>query len=136
MLLNLLIITPRQKVFTGTVTLLSVVTTAGQIGVLANHTPLISIVKTGPLHLIIEGKTTYYATSGGVISVQKDETILLLDAIEKAEEIDITRAKDALRRAEERLKEANDKIDEARAQAALSRALNRIQVAEEHRRQS
>jgi F-type H+-transporting ATPase subunit epsilon len=54
----------------------------------------------------------------------------LVDAIEQAEEIDVTRAKEALKRAEDRLNEKNQKIDDARAKAALTRALNRIQVAE------
>lgn len=125
-----LIITPKRKVYDGQVELLSVMTTAGQLGILAKHTPLLTILKTGPMHMIVDKKTTYYAVSGGVLSVQKNQTILLVDAIERADEIDITRAKDAMKRAEERLKEKTEKIDEARAKAALARALNRIQVAE------
>jgi F-type H+-transporting ATPase subunit epsilon len=126
----LLIITPQKKVYDQQVRLLNVTTTAGQIGILAKHTPLISIVKTGPLHIVVDQKTIYFATSGGVISVQRERTVLLLDAIERAEDIDVNRAKDAMKRAEERLKAKIDKVDEARAKAALSRALNRIQVAE------
>lgn len=125
-----LIITPKRKVYDGQVELLSVMTTAGQLGILANHTPLLTILKTGPMHMIVDKKTTYFAVSGGVLSVQKNQTILLVDAIERADEIDVIRAKDAMKRAEERLKEKTEKIDEARAKAALSRALNRIQVAE------
>jgi F-type H+-transporting ATPase subunit epsilon len=82
------------------------------------------------MHIKTNKKIIYYAVSGGVLSVQKNQTILLVDAIEQAEEIDITRAKEALKRAEDRLNEKNEKIDDARAKAALSRALNRIQVAE------
>ncbi len=125
-----LIITPKRKVFDSEVELLSVVTTAGQLGILANHTPLLTIIKTGPLHFIRNGKTTYYAVSGGVLSVKKDKTVLLVDAIEQAEDIDISRAKESLKRAEDRLKEKTEKIDATRAKAALSRALNRIYVAE------
>ncbi len=125
-----LIITPKRKVFDGNVELLSVMTTAGQLGILANHTPLLTILKTGPMHMFVDKKTTFFAVSGGVLSVQKNQTILLVDAIERADEIDVTRAKEAMKRAEERLKEKTEKIDEARAKAALARALNRIQVAE------
>lgn len=130
----LLIITPKRKVFDGEVTLLSVTSTAGQLGILANHTPLLTILKTGPMHVVVNGKTTFYAVSGGVLSVQKKQTTLLVDAIEQAEDIDVSRAKEALKRAEERLKEKTEKVDEARAKAALARALNRIQVAELIRR--
>jgi F-type H+-transporting ATPase subunit epsilon len=125
-----LIITPKRKVFDGNVELLSVMTTAGQLGILANHTPLLTIFKTGPMHMLVDKKTTFFAVSGGVLSVQKNQTILLVDAIERADEIDVMRAKEAMKRAEERLKEKTEKIDEARAKAALARALNRIQVAE------
>ncbi len=125
-----LIITPKRKVFDGNVELLSVMTTAGQLGILAQHTPLLTILKTGPMHMLVDKKTTFFAVSGGVLSVQKNQTILLVDAIERADEIDVMRAKEAMKRAEERLKEKTEKIDEARAKAALARALNRIQVAE------
>lgn len=128
----LLIITPRRKVFDDNVDLLSVVSTAGQLGILANHTPLLTILKTGPMHIKTKNKTIYYAVSGGVLSVQKNQTILLVDAIEQAEDIDIARAKEALKRAEDRLNQKNEKIDNIRAKTALARALNRIQVAEEY----
>ena len=128
----LLIITPRKKVFEDHVDLLSVVTTAGQLGILANHTPLLTIMKTGPMHIKTTKNTIYYAVSGGVLSVQKNQTILLVDAIEQAEDIDVARAKEALKRAEERLNEKNEKIDNVRAKTALNRALNRIYVAENY----
>jgi F-type H+-transporting ATPase subunit epsilon len=125
----LLIITPRRKVFDDAVELLSVVTTAGQLGILANHTPLLTIMKTGPMHIKTNKKTIYYAVSGGVLSVQKNQTILLVDAIEQADEIDVARAKEALKRAEDRLNDKHLKINVARAKLALTKALNRIEVA-------
>jgi F-type H+-transporting ATPase subunit epsilon len=125
----LLIITPRRKVFDDSVELLSVVTTAGQLGILANHTPLLTIMKTGPMHIKTNKKTIYYAVSGGVLSVQKNQTILLVDAIEQADEIDVARAKEALKRAEDRLNDKHLKINDARAKLALTKALNRIEVA-------
>jgi F-type H+-transporting ATPase subunit epsilon len=125
----LLIITPRRKVFDDAVELLSVVTTAGQLGILANHTPLLTIMKTGPMHIKTNKKTIYYAVSGGVLSVQKNQTILLVDAIEQADEIDVARAKEALKRAEDRLNDKHLKINAARAKLALTKALNRIEVA-------
>jgi F-type H+-transporting ATPase subunit epsilon len=127
----LLIMTPKQKIFEGNITLLNVMTLAGQIGILAAHQPLLAIVKTGPLHIIENNKTTYYATSGGVLTVKKEQTILLLDAIERVDTIDVDRAKEALKRAEERLQHRHDKVDAIRAKAAIERALNRISVYEE-----
>ncbi len=129
---HLLIITPKQKIFDGQVDLLNVVTSAGQMGILANHTPLLSVVQTSALHVISGKTTTYYATSGGVVSVQRDKVLLLLDTIERADQIDLQRAKSSLKRAELRLQEKNEKLDEMRAKAAIDRALIRIQVKEKY----
>lgn len=128
----LLIITPKQKVFDGNIELLNVVTSAGQLGILAKHTPLLSVVKTSELHLVDGKQTFYYATSGGVLSVRRDKVVLLLDTIERADQIDLQRAKDALKRAELRLKEKSEKLDETRAKSAIARALIRIQVKEKN----
>lgn len=132
MTFQLLIITPKQKVFDGPIDLLNVMTSAGQLGILARHTPLLTVVKTSELHLIEGKKTTYYATSGGVLSVQRDRVLLLLDTIERADQIDLDRAKASLERAEKRLKMNDEKVEAMRAKAAMLRALNRIQVKEKY----
>ena len=126
------IITPKQTIFDGNIDLLNVMTSAGQMGILANHTPLLSVVTVSELHLIENKQTVFYATSGGVLSVQRDQVILLLDTIERVDQIDINRAKDSLKRAEQRLKEKTEKLDEMRAKAAITRALNRIAVKEKY----
>ena len=99
-------------------------TTAGQIGILAHHIPLASGVKVSQMNYIIDGKRTYFS----VIYVNETETTLIANAIESQEEIDLERAQEAKRRAEERLKIQNDEIDMLRAQAALQRAITRIHV--------
>lgn len=126
------IISAKASIFEGQVTLLSIVTIAGQVGILANHTPLLSIVKTGEMHIVEKGKTTYFAVSGGVLSVRRNEVILLVEAIEKADDIDLNRAQEALKRAKERLDAKSEKVDELRAKTALSRAMNRIDVFEKY----
>jgi F-type H+-transporting ATPase subunit epsilon len=125
------IYTSKKKYFEGKVDLLSVYTQAGQVGILTNHTPFVSILTTGPMHIIIEGKKQYYAVSKGVITVKKLETVMLVDAIEKAEEIDIARAKEAITRAEQRLNKPTQNTDVLRARIALERAKNRLRVATE-----
>ena len=97
-------------------------TTAGQIGILAHHIPLASGVKVSQMNYIIDGKRTYFSVAGGFIYVNETETI------ESQEEIDLERAQEAKRRAEERLKIQNNEIDMLRAQAALQRAITRIHV--------
>jgi F-type H+-transporting ATPase subunit epsilon len=132
MTFQLLIITPKQKVFDGPIDLLNVMTSAGQLGILARHTPLLTVVQTSALHVVEGHTTTYYATSGGVLSVQRDKVLLLLDTIERADQIDLQRAKASLKRAEQRLKQKEEKTEELRIKASITRALNRIQVKEKY----
>jgi F-type H+-transporting ATPase subunit epsilon len=130
---SLTILTPRKKFFSGKVSLLNVVTIDGEIGVMANHHPLVAVIKTGPMHIIIDDKKQYYATSGGILSVKRDEVSLLLETIEKPEDIDIERAKKAKERAESALGEHRGEVEILRAQAALLRALTRIDVYDKYR---
>ena len=73
----------------------------------------------------------YFAAGSGLINVRKDKTIILLSSIERVDEIDLNRALEAKKRAEERIERSKNgeaKIDIARAESALARATNRIRV--------
>jgi F-type H+-transporting ATPase subunit epsilon len=76
------------------------------------------------------------SVSGGFLEIRPDKVIILADACERAEEIDIERAEEAKRRAEELLKAHPPQLDVAQAQAALLRSLIRLRVAERRRRKS
>jgi F-type H+-transporting ATPase subunit epsilon len=127
MTLNLKIVTPYGEYFSGLVEYLSVVTKNGEIGILPEHTPLISILEISKLCFHKEGKEYVFAISGGLIDVEKEQTLVLLRSIESKDDIDIERALQAKKRAAERLK-SNDRVDIKRAQASLARALNRINI--------
>ena len=99
------------------------------LGILPNHAPLVAKVKTSKMEILINDERICYANGEGLINVTKDGVTLLLESIESKSEIDIDRAKDAKRRAEERLKEPLN-IDIERAQRALIRANNRIAIYE------
>ena len=131
--MKLVILTPRKKFFEGEVSLVNLVTIAGEIGILPSHHPLISVIKTGILHIGINDKIHYFATSGGVVSIDKNKLVLLLETIERPEEIDIARAEEARLRAEALLKSQSGEVDVRRAEAALARALNRIEVYQKYK---
>ncbi len=126
------IYTPFGQYLTTTCDYLSTKTAMGVIGVLPNHAPLISTLEISKLILRNEGFESVYAISGGVIHIKKDHSVtLLVDAIEKSDEIDVERAKAAQKRAEERLNSGNlTEFDVNRAKASLLRALNRIDVSD------
>ena len=125
------IYTPYGKYFDRYVEELIVPTEEYVLGILPNHAPLIAKVRVGKLEIIFNGEKKVFAHGEGLINVKKDGTVLILDSIESKEEIDIDRAKDAKRRAEERLKEPLN-IDVERAQKALIRANNRIEIYEDN----
>ncbi|UCH42193.1 MAG: F0F1 ATP synthase subunit epsilon [Dehalococcoidales bacterium] len=106
----------------------------GQLGILPHHTPLMTTLQVGEL-LVRKGAQEFsLVITGGFLEVRPDRVIVLADAAERAEEIDITRAEDAKRRAEEQLKRRTPEVDVAQAEAALRRSLARLKVGEKRRR--
>ena len=123
------IYTPYGKYFDRYVDELVIQTEEYVLGILPNHAPLIAKVKTNKMEIVQNGERKCYANGEGLINVTKEKVVLILESIESKNEIDIDRARDAKRRAEERLKEPLN-IDVERATKALIRANNRISVYE------
>jgi len=106
----------------------------GQIGVLRGHVPLVTILQPGELVLRTGDEETYLSVSGGFLRVMPDRVVVLADACEYAEEIDIERAEAARRRAEELIRAGAPETDAAAAEAALRRSIARLRVVDKHRR--
>ncbi len=126
------IYTPTGRCLSSESTFLRVTSSVAVLGIMPNHAPLITTLEICKLTIKNNNQETNYAISGGVMHIKKDHSVvLLLNAIERSDEIDVNRALEAQRRAEERLTLRNNEIDVNRAKAALSRALNRISVSKE-----
>jgi len=124
------ILSPEKVVYKGNIVSLVAPGQEGYLGVLAHHAPMLAALTTGEVKITEgDGKPCYFAVSGGMLEVERQGVILLADAAEKAEEIDIPRAQAAISRALSRLSHRNPETDIARAQAALMRAMNRLRVA-------
>jgi len=106
----------------------------GQLGILPHHAPLMTMLQPGELIIKKENEETYMALSGGFLEVRPDKVIILADACERAEEIDLARAEEAKRRAGEIMEAPSPETDSAAAEAALRRSLVRLKVAEKIRR--
>lgn len=103
----------------------------GQLGVLAMHAPMLATLRIGAAVVTQPGgEKRWLATAGGVLHVKESEVVMLVEAAEEAEEIDIERAQRALERAEHRLAGRDGETDISRAELALARAANRLRVAE------
>jgi F-type H+-transporting ATPase subunit epsilon len=126
--LKLEVVTPHGSVLSDEVEEVSAQGSEGDFGVFPGHVPFITTLKVGMLSYRNGNDTKYIFVNSGYAEVSPDKVIVLADSAEKSEDIDVERAKAAMQRAEERLKQA-EKIDFARATAALERATIRIQLA-------
>lgn len=106
----------------------------GQLGILPHHAPLMTMLQPGELMIRKNKSEEYLAISGGFLEVRPDKVVILADACERADEIDIERAEQAKKRAQETMKAAPLSAEAASAEAALRRSLARLRVAEKRRR--
>jgi F-type H+-transporting ATPase subunit epsilon len=129
--LKLDIVTAERVVYSADVDIVIAPGVEGQLGILPHHAPLMTILRAGELVVRRAGEEESLAISGGFLEVRPDRVIILADAAERADEIDLARAEAARKRAEERLKERQAAgLDQGRAEAALQRAVARITVAD------
>jgi F-type H+-transporting ATPase subunit epsilon len=128
------IVTAERSVYTDEVDVIVAPGVEGQLGILPHHAPLMTMLQPGELVVRKGGQEEYLAITGGFLEVRPDRVIILADASERVEEIDIARAEAAKKRALERLEERTTEIDVARAQAALQRAMIRLAVAERRKK--
>jgi F-type H+-transporting ATPase subunit epsilon len=105
----------------------------GYLGILPGHAPLISELGVGEITYRKGGMTTHLSVAWGFAEVLPDKLTILAEVAERADEIDVTRAQKARDRAEEQLKSANPETDFESAKNALQRADTRLKVAEKAR---
>jgi F-type H+-transporting ATPase subunit epsilon len=129
------IVSQDRLVFEGDVDIVVAPGTDGEMGILPHHAPLLTTLQPGTLRVRTQGREEVFAISGGVMEVQPNLVTVLADAAERAEEIDISRAEEARRRAEESIKSGVPRNSEAylAAEAALHRSNLRLQVARRRR---
>ncbi len=127
--LTLDIVTPYGHVFTGEVDEIVAAGSDGELGILPDHIPLITTLKIGMLTYRNGSETAHFFVNWGYAEVGPDKVTIIADSAEKSEDIDVERARKAMQRAEERLKQI-EKFDEGRARAALERSMMRVQIAE------
>ncbi|MFP4070790.1 MAG: F0F1 ATP synthase subunit epsilon [Desulfovibrionales bacterium] len=124
--IKLEIVTPDRMVLSEDVEYVGAPGINGEFGVLPNHIPFLSALGIGSLYYKKDGKRYYVFVAGGFAEVSPSKVTVLAEISERAEEIDVERAKIARERAEARLKQVQDQVEFARAQANLMRAINRL----------
>ncbi len=108
---------------------LTIPTSDGEQGILAHHSPMIAAVQTGTLRWQAPGgEVELAAVSPGMVKVEKNEVLVLVDSAERPEEIDEVRARREADQAREALLQQRSRQEQQVAQATLARALNRLRV--------
>jgi len=122
------IVTPTRVITEENVSYLRCPGVDGSFGVMAGHTDGIIALSVGEVKVEIDNKKKWIATSGGFADISSEKVLLLLETAEQSFEIDVERAKTAMKRAKDRIDDKG-KIDVFRAEAALIRAINRLKIA-------
>lgn len=133
--INFEITTPERIVYSDQIDEVVLPTPNGEIGILPNHIPLVSLLSAGEIRVKKGSDVIYMAVSGGFIEVRPDKVMVLADTAEHAEEIDEAKAEEARKRAQELSKEKRaDAREFAALSAKIEKELARLKVAKRRRR--
>ena len=130
------IVSQDRTVFQGDVDIVVLPGAAGEMGILPHHAPVLAILKYGVIKIRQAGREELFAVAGGIAEVQPDIVTILADAAENIEDIDITRAKAAKKRAEDALAKITpaDQDTYLIMEAALRRSNLRLDVVRRYRK--
>jgi F-type H+-transporting ATPase subunit epsilon len=131
--LTLEIVTPERLLVRAQVDEVEIPGAEGYLGVLPGHTPLLAALQVGELWYRKGQEKVYLSVAFGFAEVLPDRVTILTRVAEKADEIDVVRARSAKERAESRLGRPELDIDFERARISLMKSLTRLQVAERAR---
>jgi F-type H+-transporting ATPase subunit epsilon len=130
------IVSQDRTVFQGDVDIVVLPGASGEMGILPHHAPVLTILKYGVIKIRKDGKEELFAVAGGMAEVQPDIVTILADAAENVEDIDITRAQAAKKRAEDALAHLQPEDHDAylRMEAALRRSNLRLDIVRRYRK--
>ena len=122
------IVTPMKELNLGEVSYLRAPGVDGLFGIMSGHRKSVFAVEVGEVKVVKDGEESFFATSQGYAEITGSSVQMLVETIERSEEIDVTRAKAAKTRAEKRLTGKDINVDRSKAESALIRAINRLQI--------
>ena len=130
------IVSQDRTVFQGDVDIVILPGTAGEMGILPHHAPVLAILKYGVIRIRQNGKEELFTVAGGLAEVQPDIVTVVADAAENVEDIDIIRAQAAKKRAEDALAKLTpeDRSTYATMETALRRSNLRLDAVRRYRK--
>lgn len=116
--------------YEGDCTSLSLCLSDGEMGIMANHSPMAAAVVPGPLICRLPDGSVLNAVGGnGLVRFENNDALLLLDSAERVEDIDVPRARTALEKALELLRSSRTRQERLQAESDIARALSRLRAA-------
>lgn len=130
------IVSQDRVVFQGNVDIVVLPGSAGQMGILPHHSPVLTLLDFGIISVRSQAGEQHFTVAGGIAEVQPDQVTILADSAENVAEIDLARAQQARDRAEESLKNTVDYDQDRymRTQSALKRSNLRIEAVRKYRK--
>nr|WP_314266122.1 F0F1 ATP synthase subunit epsilon [uncultured Moellerella sp.] len=129
---HLTVVSAENRLFEGKVQKVQVTGSEGELGIYPHHTPLLTTIKPGMVHITKEsGDEEFIYLSGGVLEVQPTTVIVLADTAIRGSDLDEALALESKRRAEENIRQAHGDVDYAQASAELAKALAKLRVIDE-----
>ena len=131
--IRLEIITAERVLFNDDVDVVVAPGSEGAIGVLPHHAAVMTTLNSGELRYRRQADETHFVVHGGFMDIRRDCVVVLADAAEHVDEIDLPRAEEAVQRAQERIAARSDDVNLERALASLRRATMRLRVTRQRR---
>ncbi len=123
------VVSAREELYSGDINMLVATGSEGELGIMAQHTPLITLLKPGPLHIkTANGENEVIYVSGGVLEVQPKLVTVLADTAERASNLDEAQIAEARKRAEQMLVNQKDTIETNAALVALAESVAQLQT--------
>lgn len=134
--MHLDIVSAEKAIFSGPVEMVVATGELGELGVVAGHAPLLTVLKPGEIRVTQSGgQEEIFYVSGGILEVQPNCVSVLADTVERADSLDEAVALEAKARAEEAMKDKNSEIDYSFASMELARAIAQIRALQKVRKQ-
>jgi len=127
-LFSLKILTPEREFFEGEVEAVNLNAPDGKVEILANHTPFIMPVDVGTLSIKQNGEWIEAVNSEGFIEVRRHDVVIFVQTCERPDEIDVRRAEEARRHAEEVMRQKQSMTEYQQSKLALARAMARLKL--------
>lgn len=128
------VVSAREELFAGDISMLVATGSEGELGIMPNHTPLITLLKPGPMHVkTADGNEEMIYVSGGVLEVQPKLVTVLADTAVRAANLDETQVIEARKKAEQMLQNQSDTVQTNAALMALSESLAQLQTIQKFR---